>query len=96
MTEHKTTLTERTKNLMKANDSTKALDQQLKAVEAEFAQVSKESKAMDAMLLNIVTAMQPAMKAELAEKNNLNMPAFNLPELPLSFLASRESTSSTA
>ncbi len=96
MTEHKTTLTERTKNLMKANDSTKALDQQLKTVEAEFAQVSKESKAMDAMLLNIVTAMQPAIKAQLAEKNSLNMPSFNLPELPLSFLAGKESTSSAA
>jgi hypothetical protein len=95
MTEHKTTLTERTKNLMKANDSTKALDQQLKVVEAEFAQVSKESKAMDAMLLNIVTAMQPAMKAQLAEKNSLNMPAFNLPELSLSSLTDKESSSST-
>lgn len=95
MTEHKTTLTERTKNLMKANDSTKALDQQLKAVEAEFAQVSKESKAMDALLLNIVTAMQPAIKAQLAEKNSLNMPSFNLPELPMSFLADKESSSST-
>jgi hypothetical protein len=96
MTEHKTTLTERTKNLMKANDSTKALDQQLKAVEAEFAQVSKESKAMDAMLLNIVTAMQPAIKAQLAEKSNLSMPAFNLPDLPLSFLLDKENSSSAA
>ncbi len=96
MTEHKTTLTERTKNLMKANDSTKALDQQLKAIEAEYSQVSKESKAMDAMLLNMVTAMQPAMKAQLAKKNSLSMPAFNLPDLPLSFQTDNEKASSAA
>jgi hypothetical protein len=71
MSEHKSMLTERTKNLMKANDSAKALDNQLKSIEKEYAQLLIESKAMDAMLLHIVTAMQPAIKAQQAEKNKL-------------------------
>lgn len=83
MSEHKAMLTERTKNLMKANDSAKALDQQLKSIEKEYTQLSSESKAMDTMLLHIVTAMQPAIKAQQAEKSrlsvdrSLNMPAMS-------------------
>ncbi len=69
MNEHKAMLAERTKNLMKANDSAKALDGQLKKIETEFAALSKESKAMDNMLLHIVTSMQPAIQADLAAKN---------------------------
>jgi Dynamin family len=86
MAEHKATLSERTKNLMKANDSAKALDNQLKTIEQEYAQLAKESKAMDAMLLHIVTVMQSARKTQalLTEKNtpnlnnSLNMPALSL------------------
>lgn len=96
MAEHKTTLTERTKNLMKANDSTKSLDRQLKTIEEEYAQITKESKSMDAMLLHIVNAMQPAMKAQLAEKNKVNDHQFNMPELSFTQPSKIENTTTTA
>ena len=83
MSEHKATLTERTKNLMKANDSAKALDNQLKAIEKEYEQLSKESKAMDAMLLHIVTVMQSAMKLQLAEGQPSSNAPLNMPDLTL-------------
>lgn len=83
MSEHKATLTERTKNLMKANDSAKALDNQLKAIEKEYEQLSKESKAMDAMLLHIVTVMQSAMKLQLAEGKPSSNSPLNMPDLTL-------------
>jgi hypothetical protein len=96
MTEHKTNLTERTKNLMKANDSARALENQLKAVEAEFSQVAKESKAMDAMLLHIINAMQPAMKAELLEKNKRAENVLNMPEMSFTLPSvNNKNTSST-
>ncbi|MEE9331064.1 MAG: dynamin family protein [Methylophilaceae bacterium] len=72
MSEHKSTLAERTKNLMEANDSTKALDNQLKKIEIQFAMLSKESQAIDRMLLHIVTTMQPAKKAKFVDENDLN------------------------
>lgn len=84
MSEHKATLAERTKNLMKANDSAKALDSRLKTIEHEYAALVKESQAMDAMLLHIVTAMQPAVKAQLAVKNSVNLDEpLNMPDLSL-------------
>lgn len=79
MAEHKTTLTQRTQNLMKANDSAKALEAQLKEVQSEYDQLNQESKAMDEMLLSLMNAMQPAHKAEAA----LN--TLNLPELTFAF-----------
>lgn len=86
MNEHKSTLAERTKNLMKANDSAKALNNQLQKIETEFSALTNESKAMDNMLLHIVTSMQPAIKADLAEKNEVLMDKainlqFSLPAL---------------
>lgn len=82
MSEHKATLAERTKNLMLANDSAKALDNQLKTIEKEYAQLTKESQDIDSMLLNIVTAMQPARKAQLAEENATNLDeTLNMPNL---------------
>jgi hypothetical protein len=97
MSEHKAMLTERTKNLMKANDSAKALDQQLTSIDKEYAQLSVESKAMDAMLLHIVTAMQPAMKAQQAEKNRLNIEqSLNMPALSFISPSDKDTTSTPA
>jgi hypothetical protein len=94
MTEHKAMLTERTKNLMKVNDSAKALDQQLKLIEKEYAQLSIESKAMDNMLLHIVTAMQPAIKAQQAEKKKLSMEK-NLDMPAMSFMLPSDSNATS-
>lgn len=82
MNEHKSMLSERTKNLMKANDSAKSLNSRLKTIEQEYAQLITESKAIDAMLLHIVTSMQPAMKAQLAEKHTPGLDGtLNMPEM---------------
>lgn len=87
MAEHKSTLTARTKNLMKANDSAKALDKQLITIEVEYAQLSKESKAMDSMLLHIVTVMQSARKMQqVTDKGKTNTSeSLNMPALSLGF-----------
>lgn len=80
--EHKVTLDERMKNLMKANDSAKALDSQLIAVEKEYKDLSAEGKAMDAMLLHITTVMKPFTSIQLAKKQEaeLNTP-LGMPDL---------------
>lgn len=85
MAEHKTTLTQRTQNLMKANDSAKALETQLQEVQKEYDDLNKESKAMDEMLLSLMNAMQAAHKAEAAE-NTLSLPelSFTMPEKDVS------------
>ena len=90
MAEHKAMLTQRTQNLMKANDSAKALEAQLIAVQKEYDQLNTESKAMDEMLLNLMSAMQPAHKAEAAENT------LNLPELTFVTPEANQSTSANA
>lgn len=96
MSEHKAMLTERTKNLMKANDSAKALDQQLKSIEKEYTQLTIESKAMDTMLLHIVTAMQPAIKAQQAERSRLNVDrSLNMPVMDFVLPVDRDATTTS-
>lgn len=85
ITEHKITLDQRMENLMKANDSTKAFDQQLIEVESEYKQLTAVNKSMDAMLLHIVTIVQPYSKQALAKKQQdeldkpLGMPDLMIP-----------------
>ena len=83
MSEHKTNLEQRSKNLTEAKASSESLDKQLASVETEYAAVAKESQALDAMLLQIVNAVKPAMKAKAAEKNNMEFEkTLKLPEMP--------------
>jgi len=80
MAEHKKTLDERMQNLMQANDSVKKLDAQLATLERQHVKVSKEQKAIDEMLLHIVSAMQPAEKVASKAKKNKEEP-LGMPEL---------------
>jgi hypothetical protein len=66
MAEHKTSLDERSKNLMQANASAEALDSRLAIVEQEYALIAKESQTLDTMLLRLMRAVQPAIKAKAA------------------------------
>jgi hypothetical protein len=67
ISEHKAILDARAKNLMEAKASAEALDAQLAIVEREYSLIAKESQALDTALLQLVKAMQPAMKAKLAK-----------------------------
>ncbi len=83
MNEHKTSLEQRSKNLMEAKASAEALDNQLAIVEREYALVAKESQNLDIMLLQLVKAVKPAIKAKAAEKNNLEFDkTLKLPDMP--------------
>ena len=84
---YKTTLDERTKNLTEAKASSQALDFRLSIVENEYATIAKQSQLLDSMLLQLMKAVQPAMKAKAAAaaESNLNKPmikTLNLPEMP--------------
>ena len=84
---YKTTLDERTKNLTEAKASSQALDFRLSIVENEYATIAKQSQLLDSMLLQLMKAVQPAMKAKAAAaaEANLNKPmikTLNLPEMP--------------
>jgi hypothetical protein len=68
MAEHKATLDQRSKNLSEARASAGALDAQLAKVERDLAQVSHESLALDSMLLQLVKAVKPGLKAKAEEK----------------------------
>ncbi len=81
MANHKKTLDERTENLMEAKESAKSLDGQISIIENEYNVLSKESQALDAMLLNIVSAMQPALKAQKAAKSFAFNENQQMPEL---------------
>ena len=83
MAEHKATLEERTKNLSEARSSAEALDNQLAVVEKEYTQLNKEGQALDSMLLQLMTAVKPAVKAKLADKNEFgNDKTLQMPDLP--------------
>lgn len=83
MTEHKATLNDRTKNLMSAKASAESLDNQLAVVEREYALLSKDAQAIDGMLLYLIIATKPAIKAKLADKNNFGLDkTLQMPELP--------------
>ncbi|MGB7816498.1 MAG: dynamin family protein [Methylotenera sp.] len=82
--EHKISLDERTKNLMEAKASAEALDNQLAIVEHEYALIAKESQALDTMLLQLMKAVLPAMRAKVAaEKIDVYLDkTLKLPEMP--------------
>jgi len=83
LTEHKATLVDRTKNLMKAKSSAESLDSQLAVVEREYALLSKEAQALDGMLLYLILATKPAVQAKLADKNNFGLDkTLQMPDLP--------------
>ena len=90
MAEHKTSLDQRTKNLMEAKASADALDNRLAIVEHEYALISKESQALDIMLLHLMKAVQPAIKAKVsATKNDADLDkTLKLPEMPFLNIAS--------
>ena len=64
MNDHKNRLDQRTKNLTDARAGTEALEYRLAIVEAENAAITKQSQALDAMLLQLIRAVQPAIKAQ--------------------------------
>jgi Dynamin family len=83
MNEHKNSLDQRTKNLTEARESAEALDTQLALVEQEYATTSKESQLLDTMLLQLMKAVKPAMKAKASEKAELILEkSIQLPEMP--------------
>jgi Dynamin family len=83
MNEHKNSLDQRTKNLTEARESAEALDTQLALVEHEYATASKESQLLDTMLLQLMKAVKPAMKAKASEKADLILEkSIQLPEMP--------------
>ena len=84
MAEHKTSLDERTKNLMQANASAEALDSRLAIVEQEYALIAKESQTLDSMLLHLIRAVQPAIKAKaVAASINSDLDkSLLLPDMP--------------
>jgi hypothetical protein len=83
MNEHKNSLDQRTKNLTEARESAEALDTQLALVEHEYATTSKESQLLDTMLLQLMKAVKPAMKAKASEKAELILEkSIQLPEMP--------------
>ncbi len=82
MSERKTSLDERVKNLMEARSSTEALDAQLAIIEKEYAQISKEGQSLDMMLLHLLKAVKLPKKSKLTtQTTNLNK-TLNLPEIP--------------
>ena len=83
MAEHKETLNNRTENLMKAKSSAESLDSQLSVLEVEYALLSKEAQALDGMLLHLILATKPAIKAKLAEKSSFGQDkTLQMPDLP--------------
>ena len=82
MAEHKNSLDERTKNLTEAKASAEALDTQLALVEREYAAVAKQSQILDIMLLQLIKAVKPAMKANADNKELVLNKTLTLPEMP--------------
>jgi len=66
MSEHKTSLDERVKNLMEAKSSKEALDAQLATIEKKYTDISKEVQSLDMMLLHLVKAVKLPKKAKLS------------------------------
>ena len=95
MNAHKISLDERTKNLTDAKASAESLDNRLSVIEGEYAAILKESQSLDSMLLLLLRAIQPAMKAKTeAEKIESKLDkTLKLPEMP--FLNVSESTQTT-
>jgi hypothetical protein len=66
MSEHKTSLDERVKNLMEAKSSKEAVDAQLATIEKEYMDISKKVQSLDMMLLHFVKAVKLPKKAKLS------------------------------
>lgn len=82
MSEHKTSLDERVKNLMEAKSSKEALDAQLAIIEKEYANVSKEGQSLDLMLLHLVKAVKLTKKPKIIVQKPVNLnKTMNLPEI---------------
>ena len=80
---YKTTLDERTANLTQAKASSQALDHRLSIVENEYATIAKQSQTLDTMLLQLMKAVQPAIKAKVAaEAGEVLAKTLNLPQMP--------------
>jgi Dynamin family len=83
MTQHKDSLDQRTKNLTDAKASAEALDSRLAIVESEYAKIAKESQTLDNMLLQLINAVKPALKANATADNNVGLDkSLKLPEMP--------------
>ena len=83
MAEHKNNLDQRTKNLTEAKASAEALDAQLATIEREYVTVSKESQVLDTMLLQLIKAVKPAVKASAIDKAEATLDkSIQLPEMP--------------
>ena len=94
MNDHKNRLDQRTKNLTDAKAGTEALEYRLAIVEAEYATITKQSQALDTMLLQLMKAVQPAMKARAAaQKVNDDLDrTLRLPEMTFLNMPSAELT----
>ena len=83
ITAYKITLDERTQNLTEANASSSALDSRLSIVENEYATIAKQNQVLDSMLLQLMKAVQPAMKARAAAENEAaQTKTLKLPDMP--------------
>ena len=81
--EHKASLDARMRNLMEAKASAEALDIQLAQVEKEYALLVSENQTLDTMLLHLITAAKPAVKAKLLDKNAFGIDkTLQMPDLP--------------
>ena len=94
MNDHKNRLDQRTKNLTDAKAGTEALEYRLAIVEAEYTTITKQSQALDTMLLQLMKAVQPAMKAQAAaQKVNDDLDrTLRLPEMTFLNMPSAELT----
>jgi Dynamin family len=92
MTEHKNRLDQRTKNLTDARASAEALESRLAMIEAEYAAIMKESQSLDSMLLQLMKAVQPAIKAQAeAIKTDVELnKTLRLPEMTFLNVAGTE------
>jgi Dynamin family len=83
MSEHKTSLDERVKNLIEAKSSKEALDAQLATVEKEYADITKEGQSLDMMLLHLIKAVKLPKKPKINVQKPINLnKTMNLPEIP--------------
>lgn len=83
MSEHKTSLDERVKNLMEAKSSKEALDTQLVSLEKEYADISKQAQSLDLMLLHLVKAVKISKKSTLTAQKPISLnKIMQLPEIP--------------
>ena len=71
MNDHKDRLDQRTKNLTEARASMEALEFRLAIIEAEYVAITKQIQSLDTMLLQLMKAVQPAIKA-YAEAGKVN------------------------